>query len=460
MESHPLKTNEVPSAHLGFGLLRIDPASAVHREAILAAANAGVRTFDFGRIRDALPKIAGIWPTLRPFAEAAKPLHFILRTELGEAKALEIFLSILVAEFGVEFNHRTQWTVLLSDPEFELSRFSDDHSALYQSLHADFLAFEALATEKKIFAYGVGSAAFTYPKEDPQYLSLEALLTGESGSAKTGARPLHFPHFSALEFPLNLYESAAYLFQNQSLGDETVSLLHAAKHYGLRTFARRPLDALTETQLLRLVAYPDHHRVDLNAAVMRTLEVALARETEQTKQGNLVPWAHRLRDQLRHVNDPEQWKEILKRKINPDLDAFRRTASHEAANGNSEATPYLEAMEALLLSVQLWCEKNAAERNERIRAKIVSAVPALRLGRFGPPPTLVENAFQMYRSVPGLDVILVGMRNSAYVTEAVRGMAPSDVFLSADELANGFYAAHESIHGALAPETSPEGTLH
>src|SRR5690606_33202390 len=112
-----------------------------------------------------------------------------------------------------------------------------------------------------------------------------------------------------------------------------------------------------------------------------------------------IHWAHRLRRQLVQVRDPEQWKQILQRRIEPELAAIR---------GVSER--YDATMDALLLAVGMWFEKRAAERNERIRSKIVEAAPALRMDR-----SLAKTAIRIYRSIRGLNCVFVGMRSPHHV---------------------------------------------
>jgi hypothetical protein len=432
------------SARLGFGMLRIDPKLETHREAIARALGRGIIDFDLGFFRE-----ADAHSRFRLLLELRdeKPIRVFLRGGLGEAASEDLKLWLENRAPGVEKVY------LLSDPEFAFARLGGDFRALDRELRKDLAQLETYVSEGLLAFYGVGSAAFTYPKDDPEYLSIAHLVSAEDGTRA-------YPGFRAIEFPLNLYESAALRLENQNLPEspEEATAAVAAHAFGLEVYARRPFDAITETQLLRLVPYPDHHRVDLDEAVKRTLEVAMRSESElialsekAAQPGPNLHWAHRLRRQLVQVSDIEQWKEILRRRIRPELEeaeAFWTTNSSLASDAEKVAIAhYQDAMEALLLAVRLWFEKAAAERNERIRARMIESVPALRTER-----GLARTAMRIYRSLPGLNCVFVGMRSPPYVDEALdtgAALLPSDAFSAIE-------AAEHAIRDHLAT-TRPLG---
>jgi hypothetical protein len=355
-----------------------------------------------------------------------------------------------------------EWIALVADPEFALPTLQWDHAELYTLLAHELDTLEKDAERGLLSAYGVASAGLTYPKGNPEALALEPMILGRDAfswdaSASPGLRPPNRRHFGWIEFPLNLYESGAATEPNQAIGAEIGTLLEAAGAWNLVAVARRPFDAITEGGLRRLVAYPDHHKLDLDEAVKRTLEKAIEaeRSVEPARFENAVPpiapWAHRLRDQLRHVSDPEQWKEIRRRRIDPDLLRLEVSGAAPALDH------YLDAMEALLLSVQLWLEKAAAERNERLRCRIVEAVPTLARRRLPTDRDLALLALRIYRSVPGLGAILVGMRAPRYVaalTAAESGFADDDR-VPASELDGAWSAAHAAFHESLPEKGTP-----
>ncbi len=396
-------------------MLRIDSENNEHREALRDALSLGVELFDLGdfatepsRFEARANLLLGL---VAEYSETAPktPVRVLVRGNLGVADRLKL-----------KADARIEWIYLIADPEFALRTLDWDHSRLYSLLAYELDSLEELARSGVIAGYGVASAAFTYPKESPDAVSLEPLVFGKANidwdSTDGAARPENRRHFGFVEFPFNLYESQAATEETQLVGARHETLLRAASAWNLTTIGRRPFDAITEDGLRRLVAYPDHHRLDLDEAVKLTLEKALAAELALHSDAVLPvafpagAWAHLLRDQLKHVNDPEQWKAIVKRKIEPVLKQIGSSQDLSA-----EPLHYLDAMNALVLSVKLWCEKIAAERNERLRAKIVEAAPSLARKRLAEDRDLALLALRIYRSIPGLDHVLVGMRAPRYV---------------------------------------------
>lgn len=418
-----------PSVTAGFGLLRVDPSSPEHLKAIRIALRAGVRVFDLGSLSEVktseektseektkwlLAEIARL-PETR---ESEHGYQLLIRGKIGHSNALADFFS------GFDpAGSKVHWTYFIEGA----------HDTLYESFWEELSLLHELAPRypEISLSLGVSSTRLTFDKEDPEFLSLEGLLASDV-------------KFSAIEFPLNLYESAAFQSKNQAHGDETLSLLNAADAFGLKTYTRRPFDSFTDSQLLRLISYPDHHRLDLNEAVKQTLEVAL--DAEAALQETTHPkWAHRLHSQLQHVTDPEQWKEIKKRRIRPDIEVI-------ALEGD-RYRHYLACLDALLLSITLWCEKSAAERNERIRTLIAASSPEIH----GASRNLAELALTIYRSMPGLTTVLVGMRSEDYVHSVVSTLNSERSLLSPEAVSLALTAAHSAIHEAIHDSLSETG---
>jgi hypothetical protein len=412
-------------------MLRIDPEHPEHRGALRDALVRGVELFDLGDFTaPAFSAKARLLQTLVEECGTGR-IRAMVRGNLGVADQLIPALDAIGEEFP-----KIEWIYLVADPEFALARLDWDHARLYSLLAQDLDTLEEICADGRLGAYGIGSAGLTYAKESADALALAPLLFGENfeWDAPTPAhRPRNRAHFGWIEFPLNLYESGAAFVENQSLGAETLTLLEVALRWDLVAVARRPLDAITEVGLRRLIAYPDHHRLDLDEAVKRTLEVALESERAPGLEPASPRWAHRLHGQLRHVVDPEQWKEILRRRIEPDLAGL--------------AGPYRDAMNALVLAVKLWLEKSAAERNERLRCRIVEALPTLARTRLPSDRDLALLALRIYRSIPGLRYVLIGMRSPRYVhafTDAERGFPRGETF-PREEIEAALVAVHAAL---------------
>jgi len=120
-----------------------------------------------------------------------------------------------------------------------------------------------------------------------------------------------------------------------------------------------------------------------------------------------------LKNNLSQLEDIEQWGEILKHKIDPSLLHFKQLLLEgELATQENQAffEFYEPKVNVLLAAITAWLTNAGAERNERLRACLVEAAPALR-----PIKNLAQCAYTIYRALPEIDVILFGMRSERYV---------------------------------------------
>ena len=102
----------------------------------------------------------------------------------------------------------------------------------WRRLRAAFEFLEQAVTENRIKAYGV--ATWNGFREDPDsqgYHSLEGMIN----LARLIAGENH--HFRFIQLPVNLAMPEALFFQNQKLGDEYVSVVEAAKSFGITVIA-------------------------------------------------------------------------------------------------------------------------------------------------------------------------------------------------------------------------------
>lgn len=328
-------------------------------------------------------------------------------------------------------------TLLLHNPEYFLKKH-DDHREYYRRIENAFRFLEGEVKLGRIGSYGISSNTFIEPKEHPEYTSLETCIEiAEKIKTEAGSH-----HFSTIQFPLNLFESQAATLSNN--GAHTV--LELAQLKGLKTLANRPFNAFTQKHLFRLTSYRDHHGIDLNDAVQRTLERTIQIESEfpgVKESARFRFWGHILKDQLIHLVDFEQWKEIRHYRIEPDLLQMGR----ECSDSKNEAlttfwAKYKPTLDAALLAITHWMENAAAERNERLRVSLIEAVPKLRSNR-----TLSSLALSIYHALPGLDCVLVGMRTKDYVKDSLSSLdtaeiSREDAFLSLDR-AEGFLEEYE-----------------
>lgn len=327
---------------------------------------------------------------------------------------------------------------LLHNPEYFL-KVQANHAEYYRRIREAFRHLEKECAQGKIKAYGVSSNTFIEPKEHPHFTSLEVLIEIADEIARDQGSP---HHFKAVQFPFNLFENEAYTL-NQFTGG--LNLLELASKNHLFTLINRPLNAFTPNHLVRLANYPHHHGIPLDTAIQKTLAQVISLESELPKdfsQNTRQPlfWGHILKDQLKHLVDIEQWRQIEAYRVRPALQVLR--GSLENQSGAFDFTDwwkkYENSMSAALLSITYWLENEAAMRSERLKAKLTQAVPKLRSST-----TLSNAALRIYRSIEGINCVLVGMRKESYVEDVLKAQAGSK--LTPEECADALEAAADIL---------------
>ena len=116
------------------------------------------------------------------------------------------------------------------NPESQLAAVSREE--FWQRLRAAFAYLETSVAEHKIKFYGV--ATWNGFREEPDargYHSLETMVQMASELAGDDH------HFRFIQLPVNLAMPEALFFQNQKLGDEYVSVVEAARAFGINVIA-------------------------------------------------------------------------------------------------------------------------------------------------------------------------------------------------------------------------------
>jgi aryl-alcohol dehydrogenase-like predicted oxidoreductase len=116
------------------------------------------------------------------------------------------------------------------NPESQLSAVPTDE--FWRRLRAAFAFLEQAVNENRTRYYGVATwNGFREEPDAPGYHSLEAMVD----LAREIAGDKH--HFRFIQMPVNLGMPEALFFQNQKLGDEYVSVVEAARAFGITAIA-------------------------------------------------------------------------------------------------------------------------------------------------------------------------------------------------------------------------------
>lgn len=302
--------------------------------------------------------------------------------------------------------------LLLHNPEYFL-KAGGEHSEYYRRIEKAFAHLEKEVARGRIRFYGISSNTFPEPREAPDYTSLEVV---------TEIAEKHGPghHFALIQFPFNLYEPGAALETNN--GGKT--LLEYAREKGLGTLVNRPLNAFSRHQLIRLADYPAHDDRnivdDFKEAMNRATALEAAYPGRELVPARSIAWGHILRENFDRLSDLDSWKSLLTYRVKPSLqDAFNVLEEH--AEFREWAENYRKASAALFDSYTAYLESQASVKSDQIAGQLDHLSPALQSSK-----TLSQKAIRLYRSLPGVDCILVGMRQTQYVRDALDLLAPID----------------------------------
>ncbi len=325
--------------------------------------------------------------------------------------------------------------LLLHNPEYFL-KTSSDHREYYRRIKAAFIHLEKEVERGRIQKYGVSSNSFVQPKESQDFTSLETLVEIAS---EIGAK-----HFAVIQFPFNLLEPGA-AFEANNTGKSVTEL--AVKH-GLATMINRPLNAFSGERLIRLADFPHAHGSDPGQGLVATMKVAMELETRYPGKAivpaNRMAWAHIIRHNFKDLSDIDSWRSTVRWEIRPALIQGLRTLLESGIPACQEwATAYTPLAEKVLEQFTEFLEEDAAVRARRVAAALDQGCPPLRS-----TPPLSQKVLRLYRAIPGLDCILLGMRKPEYASDALAAMkvmgVPSER-LSPEAAVDGIELAYERI---------------
>jgi aryl-alcohol dehydrogenase-like predicted oxidoreductase len=304
--------------------------------------------------------------------------------------------------------------LLLHNPEYylktplqESSGGGADHREYYARIRRAFEYLETECEQGRIRWYGISSNSFPSPKEDPEYTSLETVIQLAQEISATN-------HFAVIQFPMNLFEPGAVFEENNS--GRTVAAL--ARENRIGTLVNRPLNAFFNEQLLRLTDFPAHEGENivgnLKSSWTRTMELEQAYPRVTGKEP--VPaarfaWGHILRQNFSKLSEIDVWQQTLHRQIAPSLEEALKVLAeeHEFREWTSD---YRAASTDLFDSITAYLENQAAFRSDKIAAALDHSIQAIQGS-----PSLSRKVIRLYRSIPGISCVLVGMRRPEYVRD-------------------------------------------
>lgn len=450
---------------VGFGCYRVDDTTPQHREALEAALAAGCNLIDtstnyadggserlVGQVLEEARRGGG--PSRESVVLVSK-LGYVQGQNLELARQRERegspfpemvkymdgcwhcihpeFLRDQLARSRARLQVETLDVCLLHNPEYFFSDAHKRRSGDLEALRAEFdrrlreaFAFlEEAAARKEIRWYGVSSNTAVVPADDPEATSVSRMVKAAQGAAGRDHR------FRVLQFPMNLFEPGGALLRNTG-PDGSRTPLEEAAAAGLGVLINRPLNAIAGNRMFRLADAETGFgapRIAERLTELRTLQKEYTEKIGPKHQAAAGAAAQffGLIDQIaelpEQVEDLDHWRQIEQQYIIPRINYTARALGQGVTGDLSERWQAwwgrcLRTLESLLQDLG---RKAAARSRTRISAIHRSIDPGLPPERHG--ETLSRKSLWVLASTPGVSTVLIGMRRTNYVKDALGVLA-------------------------------------
>ncbi len=449
-------------SRLGFGCYRVDDQTPEHREALAAALASGCNLIDtstnytdgaserlVGQVlrenrqsgrapREAVVVVSKIGyvqgENMRLAQErerAGSPFPDMVKYMDGCWHCIHPeFVQDQLARSRGRLGLETLDVCLLHNPEYFFSDAKKHNrgrdldvlrAEFYRRVHEAFAFFEGAAGRGEIGCYGVSSNSLVAAADDPEATSLTYFLK----AAEEAGGKAH--HFRVVQFPMNLFESGGALLVNTG-PERRQTALEVATDTGLAVLINRPLNAIVGKRLIRLAGVDerkDGPGIESLRADLKTLEAeyrATVGPQAGTPAAAIDPFFD-LIDQLAvmpdQIEDLEHWKQIEQQYVIPRLNHTARGLAHDVPEA---ARPLwqtwwercIASLEGLLAAIAQEASRRSRSRSGMATEAIDPLLPGNRRGA-----TLSQKALAVLCSTPGVTSVLVGMRQPAYVEDAL-----------------------------------------
>lgn len=325
---------------------------------------------------------------------------------------------------------------LLHNPEYYLLWAQEQkiekaaaHQEFYRRIETAFRFLEEEVAAGRIGCYGISSNTFSVAEDNYEYISLTKLWEiAQQVSTES--------HFKIIEFPLNVYETAAALKHCQG-EKQTVLEFAAAKNWGV--LINRPLNAVNDGQIYRLVELPGEPFRDIpllvnQIKVMMELEDKFRRtfimqlSAEELNHPELfqgLSSGEKLQKDWYMFDSYWHWEEAKNGYFLPllqhclDLLSNRSGENRELKNWLGD---YRKALETIFTNITNYYRGREQQRIELNKTVLIAADKDWKIAA-----PLSQLALRALRSTAGISSVLVGMRRASYVedvfTELTRPVA-------------------------------------
>ncbi|MFN8370976.1 MAG: aldo/keto reductase [Bacteriovoracaceae bacterium] len=415
---------------IGFGSYRVSVKSQTHENALIYALKNGVNLIDTsanytnGDSEKLIGKVLSTFPQFDPFIvtkggyvqgknlEVMRELNFnnkavddlvFLDPELMHSIHPE-FLEKQI-EISLKQMNRTQIDCyLLHNPEyyFEDQNNLTSSEEYYKRIKKAFTFLEEKVQQKKIRYYGISSNNFPYSDTNPKVTNLQKVLDIADEVSSNH-------HFKFIQFPYNFMETG--VLQNTHNG---LPVLNLAKKNQLVTLVNRPLNAFSNSGLLRLATYEKFYQ-DLNDSesdrhfeFCNNLIYKKCLEIEPLSKDDFatLPLIKQLRDVWKNLQSIDAVDQVFWGHLFPFL--VKMWGGDSIPADESKPFYYLYDL-SCKYALKNMTAKTIKFKNQLIQQDLINSSST---------HSLAHDTIKIYLK-SGLDHILVGMRKQEYVEDLI-----------------------------------------
>jgi aryl-alcohol dehydrogenase-like predicted oxidoreductase len=322
---------------------------------------------------------------------------------------------------------------LLHNPEYFLSdlkkRGETDvagaREQYYLRIQKAFEWMEEKVAEGKIRAYGISSNTFPVPASDFEFTSFEKVIAIANYVASDN-------YFQVIQFPFNLFEAGAALEKNQADGQKT--LLELAQENHIAALVNRPLNAMSRGGMVRLASFretdPDEISKNFGAQLFQLAELEsqfqnhfkkkMPREIPAHHLDEIFGRASQLGGALEVFQNWQHWDHVKQNVLMPQAYSYLSYLNHklaEDAEWQRWSEAYSKTLLAFLDTITRHYENTAQVFSKKISAQLDELCPALKTSE-----TLSQKALRVLTATDGVHCVLLGMRRTPYVEDALAAL--------------------------------------
>lgn len=305
----------------------------------------------------------------------------------------------------------------------------------YERIRKAFVFLEKMVSEGLISYYGISSNSFPLMEQENEFVSLARIWESYRLACKELGIPAEEGHFAVIQMPLNWVESEAFTVRNNTFGGKKYTVLALAAHLNLGVLTNRPINAYLQHRWIHLARAPFDENKDYKTAIKTSLQnlseyeetIQLLMEEFQAggplKDGILLRDVYRNAGNLRclipQIRDKQQLQQIFTGHLLPlclrgNREMQKRVPPEGRKKVNAVIEAYCREFELIYQNLLGFLALKHFEKGRPYFENFDKHCPDLSSNL-----SVSQKALLVASSVPGVHVVLNGMRSPDYVKDSL-----------------------------------------